>query len=166
MRISHDYFRIRKAIDRRLYEIARKHCCGAQHEFVISTEKLHSKTGSTSNKAEFKRLVKKLCAVNDLPDYEVFYCKEKDQVIFKNRNQDKPEAEHSKRRKSGKKAIHNIKKHQSRPNGRLPLHSQAGLSASCNRMDRLKMLPCNNLPCFPSVMGGLNIDPEIIVQLK
>lgn len=35
LRISHDYFRIRKAIDRRLYEIARKHC-GAQHEFIIS----------------------------------------------------------------------------------------------------------------------------------
>ncbi|MCX2956536.1 MAG: replication initiator protein A, partial [Candidatus Regiella insecticola] len=35
LKISPDYFRIRKAIDRRLYEIARKHC-GNQGEFTIS----------------------------------------------------------------------------------------------------------------------------------
>ncbi|HGJ5915353.1 replication initiator protein A, partial [Arsenophonus nasoniae] len=38
LQISPDYFRIRKAIDRRIYEIARKHC-GNQHEFIISLEK-------------------------------------------------------------------------------------------------------------------------------
>lgn len=65
LKISPDYFRIRKAIDRRLYEIARKHC-GGQHEFIISLEKLHLKTGSSSNKREFKRLVKNLCTINDL----------------------------------------------------------------------------------------------------
>uniref|UniRef100_UPI001583636F replication initiator protein A n=1 Tax=Candidatus Williamhamiltonella defendens TaxID=138072 RepID=UPI001583636F len=41
------YFRIRKAIDRRLYEIARKHCAH-QGEFTIALEKLHLKTGSTA----------------------------------------------------------------------------------------------------------------------
>ncbi|MCZ8812464.1 replication initiator protein A [Escherichia albertii] len=85
LKISPDYFRIRKAIDRRLYEIARKHC-GYGEMFTISLEKLHLKTGSTSNKAEFKRLVKKLCATNDLPDYETFYDASKDIVIFKNRH--------------------------------------------------------------------------------
>ncbi|EDZ4732891.1 replication initiator protein A [Salmonella enterica] len=87
LKISPDYFRIRKAIDRRLYEIARKHC-GAQKEFVISLELLHMKTGSTSTKAEFKRLVKKLCTTNDLPDYAISYSPERDCITFTNRHHD------------------------------------------------------------------------------
>lgn len=87
LKISPDYFRIRKAIDRRLYEIARKHC-GAQKEFIISLELLHLKTGSTSNKAEFKRLVKKLCTTNDLPDYAISYSPERDCITFTNRHYD------------------------------------------------------------------------------
>lgn len=71
LQISPDYFRIRKAIDRRLYEIACNHY-GSQSEFIISLEKLHLKTGSSSNKIEFKRLVKNLCIKNGLPDYEFF----------------------------------------------------------------------------------------------
>ncbi len=47
LKISQDYFRIRKAIDRRIYEIARKHC-GNQGEFTISLEKLHMKSGSSA----------------------------------------------------------------------------------------------------------------------
>lgn len=57
LKISSDYFRIRKAIDRRIYEIARKHC-GSQSEFNISLEKLYLKTGSTANKSGFKRMLK------------------------------------------------------------------------------------------------------------
>ncbi|WP_290604617.1 replication initiator protein A, partial [Arsenophonus sp. ENCA] len=41
-------------------------------ETRVSLEKLHLKTGSSSNKREFKRLVKNLCVTNDLPDYEIF----------------------------------------------------------------------------------------------
>lgn len=85
LKISSDYFRIRKAIDRRLYELARKHC-GYQESFTLSLELLHLKTGSASNKAEFKRLVKKLATANDLPDYEVFYLTDTDSVTFKNRH--------------------------------------------------------------------------------
>lgn len=85
LKISSDYFRIRKAIDRRLYELARKHC-GYQESFTLSLELLHLKTGSASNKAEFKRLVKKLAAANDLPDYEVFYLTDTDSVTFKKRH--------------------------------------------------------------------------------
>lgn len=85
LKISPDYFRIRKAIDRRIYEIARKHC-GNQKEFSINIISLYEKTGSTSNKSEFKRMLKKLTKANDLPDYEVIYDSETDRVIFKNRN--------------------------------------------------------------------------------
>ncbi len=108
LKISQDYFRIRKAIDRRLYEIARKHC-GNQYEFQVSLEKLHLKTGSTSNKAEFKRLVKNLARTNDLPDYEIFYDDEAENIIFRNRNQDTHETESSKKREKGKKELHKIK---------------------------------------------------------
>ncbi|MGP1946898.1 MAG: replication initiator protein A [Arsenophonus sp. NC-PG7-MAG3] len=44
LKISQDYFRSRKAIDRRIYEITHKHC-GNQGEFNIALEKLHLKTG-------------------------------------------------------------------------------------------------------------------------
>lgn len=109
LQISPDYFRIRKAIDRRLYEIARKHC-GNQHEFAISLEKLHLKTGSSSNKREFKRLVKNLCATNDLPDYEVSFDPTTDKVTFKNRNQNTSEAEASRKKEQGKREVFKIKK--------------------------------------------------------
>lgn len=108
LKISPDYFRIRKAIDRRLYEIARKHC-GGQHEFIISLEKLHLKTGSSSNKREFKRLVKNLCTTNDLPDYEVFFDPNTDKVTFKNRNQNTSSAEVSRKRDKAKREVHKIK---------------------------------------------------------
>lgn len=85
LKISPDYFRIRKAIDRRIYEIARKHC-GNQNEFNISIEKLHLKTGSTANRAEFKRMLKNLAKTNDLPDYNILYDDKRDKIIFNNRN--------------------------------------------------------------------------------
>lgn len=109
LQISPDYFRIRKAIDRRLYEISRKHC-GKQHEWVISLELLHLKTGSTASKAEFKRSIKNLVKTNELPDYEIAYEAEKDYVIFTNRNQDSEAAQKSKLREGGKKAIYGLKK--------------------------------------------------------
>lgn len=92
LKISQDYFRIRKAMDRRVYEIARKHC-GKQLEFKISIKKLYSKTGSTSTLRLFKFNIKQLTKTNDLPDYEISYDDNKDMVIFTNRN---PESENEK----------------------------------------------------------------------
>lgn len=109
LKISPDYFRIRKAIDRRLYEIARKHC-GSQHQFQISLEKLYLKTGSTAIKDKFKYNIKQLAKINDLPDYEISYEAEKDYVIFTNRNQDSEAAQKSKMRAGGKKSIFRLKK--------------------------------------------------------
>lgn len=85
LKISPDYFRIRKATDRRIYEIARKHC-GNQGEFNISFDKLHLKTGSTANRSEFKRMLKTLAKANDLPDYKISYNSDRNLVIFNNRN--------------------------------------------------------------------------------
>lgn len=85
LKIHHDYFRIRKAIYRRIYEIARKHC-GNQDTFKINLELLHLKTGSTSSKAEFRRALKGLSEKNDLPGYEVIYDANEDNVYFYNKD--------------------------------------------------------------------------------
>nr|BET44933.1 MAG: replication initiator protein A [Candidatus Aschnera chinzeii] len=85
LKISSDYFRIRKAIDRRLYEIARKHC-GSQNEFSICLDKLHKKTGSLRELRKFRFDIKQLTRTNDLPDYEIFLNPIIDKVTFKNRN--------------------------------------------------------------------------------
>ncbi|WP_289347289.1 replication initiator protein A [Pantoea stewartii] len=87
LKISPDYFRIRKAIDRRIYEIARKHC-GYQKEFVISLELLHLKSGSSALLKMFRHNIKQLAKANDLPDYSVFFDVEKDAVRFTYRHYD------------------------------------------------------------------------------
>jgi plasmid replication initiation protein len=108
LKISIDYFRIRKAIDRRIYEIARKHC-GNQYDCEISLQKLHLKTGSTASKAEFKRSIKKLSKENNLPDYEVIFNNEREVITFKNRNPNIVEAEKMENFKRGKYGISRIK---------------------------------------------------------
>lgn len=108
LQISPDYFRIRKAIDRRLYEIARKHC-GNQHEFTIYLDKLLKKTGSSTALKYFRAEVKKLSISNDLPGYEIILNPKIDMVTFKNRNQNTQHAEASRKREKGKQAIHKIK---------------------------------------------------------
>ncbi|QBY46338.1 replication initiator protein A (plasmid) [Arsenophonus nasoniae] len=109
LQINPDFFRIRKAIDRRIYEIARKHC-GSQHEFTISLDKLYSKIGTSSLLKEFKRKLKALLRSNDLPDYEIFLDISTDKVTFKNRNQNTPQAEASRKQEKGKQEIYKIKK--------------------------------------------------------
>ncbi len=66
------YFQLRKPLERRLYELARKHC-GQQDVWRIGLDKLQHKTGSTSTTKEFKRLVKAICKADEeqahMPDY-------------------------------------------------------------------------------------------------
>ena len=80
--IHRDYFRLRKPLERRVYEIARKHC-GAQSEWRISLELLLKKCGSNSPKRVFKQMIKQLVDHDHLPDYSVTL--EDDMVIFLNR---------------------------------------------------------------------------------
>ena len=99
LKISSDYFRIRKAIDRRLYEIARKHC-GKQMGFMIALEKLHLKTGSTALLKMFRHNIKQLAKSNDLPDYSIRYDVQADMVIFNNRYLTSDQKEKSNKSKS------------------------------------------------------------------
>lgn len=79
--LNNEYFQIRRPIDRRLYEIARKHC-GAQRRWVISLPVLHDKSGSASSLREFRRQVKELATNGTLPDYLVTFDSKRDMVTF------------------------------------------------------------------------------------
>ena len=68
--ISRDYFRLRRPIDRRLYELARKHC-GRQPSWRVSAALLQKKIGSQQENKSFARHLRELTASNDLPDYEI-----------------------------------------------------------------------------------------------
>lgn len=81
------YFRLRKPLERRIYEIARKHC-GKQSEWRISLEKLQMKCGSCSTLKEFRRLVGAIVtedeAYHHMPDYAVTFNGD-DMVVFRSR---------------------------------------------------------------------------------
>ena len=81
--ISPDYFQLRKPMERRIYEIARKHC-GDQKHFKIGLAKLQLKIGSSSAVREFRRSIREIVAANQLPDYEIALADD-DQVAFTNR---------------------------------------------------------------------------------
>ena len=68
--IHPDYFRLRKPLARRLYELARKHC-GHQAQWKISLELLQAKTGSKSTLKEFRRAMRNIEADNSLPEYRL-----------------------------------------------------------------------------------------------
>lgn len=92
LKISSDYFRIRKPLNRRIYEVARKFC-GNQFQFKISLENLYNRIGSKSPLKTFRLNIKELAQVNDLPDYLVEYQEGYDMVTFKNRDKVKAELE-------------------------------------------------------------------------
>ncbi len=68
--INHKYFRLRKPIERRIYEIARKHC-GHQKQWHIGLENLHKKVGSTGNIRLFKQSINHIIEHDHLPDYSL-----------------------------------------------------------------------------------------------
>lgn len=79
--LSHDYFRLRKPLDRRIYELARKHC-GAQPKWRVGLDVLHEKSGSTDTLRKFRASIKALSESNELPDYRVAFDGETDTVTF------------------------------------------------------------------------------------
>jgi hypothetical protein len=85
--LHRDYFRLRKPLERRIYELARKHC-GKQDEWSISLELLKKKCGASSEDFEFRRLVGIICKEdarhNHIPDYSISF--DGDNVRFVNRN--------------------------------------------------------------------------------
>jgi len=82
--LHRDYFRLRKPIQRRIYELARKHC-GNQEEWCPYVKTLHVKSGSKAELREFRRAFKNLVEEKSLPDYDIALDEENDQVIFTNK---------------------------------------------------------------------------------
>jgi plasmid replication initiation protein len=66
--ISQDYFRLRRPLERRLYEIARKHC-GNQKRWQISLEKLQAKTGSNAPLKKFRLNLRQIIEHDHTPFY-------------------------------------------------------------------------------------------------
>lgn len=79
--LSRDYFRIRKPMDRRIYELVRKHC-GSQTRWKVSVKVLHEKSGSASPLKRFRFDVKALAESNDLPDYRITLDFDSDVLTF------------------------------------------------------------------------------------
>lgn len=82
--LHRDYFRLRKPIERRVYEIARKHC-GSQPKWKVSLPLLLKKTGSQSPLKRFREMIRDLVAFDHLPDYSVSFDPDPDMVTFHNR---------------------------------------------------------------------------------
>jgi len=68
--LSRDYFRLRKGLERRLYELARKHC-GLQAKFTIRLDTLLKKSGAMCSMKEVRRQIREVVASNALPDYSL-----------------------------------------------------------------------------------------------
>lgn len=77
--ISREYFRLRRPIDRRLYEIARKHC-GRQASWRIGADLLQRKCGSKQAGKHFAAHLREVVRSNHLPDYTLTL--EGEQAVF------------------------------------------------------------------------------------
>jgi plasmid replication initiation protein len=71
--INKDYFRLRSPLERRIYEIARKHDKHIKRSkhWTISLENLRLKSGYTASLKHFKQAIKKISSSNHVPDYSL-----------------------------------------------------------------------------------------------
>jgi plasmid replication initiation protein len=85
--LHHNYFRLRKPLERRMYELARKHC-GHNKEWRMPLVALSEKCGSNTELREFRRMVREIAKQDakehHMPDYAVSLEKS-DVVLFRNR---------------------------------------------------------------------------------
>ncbi|MDX1654923.1 MAG: replication initiator protein A, partial [Candidatus Competibacteraceae bacterium] len=64
--VSREYFKLRKGLERRLYELARKNCIN-DVVWEVSLQLLHDKTGSTTNMRDFRRQIRSIARSDHLP---------------------------------------------------------------------------------------------------
>lgn len=81
--ISNDYFRLRRPLERRIYEIARKHC-GEQKKWQIGLANLQNKTGSNAPLKKFRLNIRQIIADDHMPFYHMELTAD-DLVIFRPR---------------------------------------------------------------------------------
>jgi plasmid replication initiation protein len=66
--LSPEYFNLRRPLERRIYELCRKHC-GRQPEWRVSVETLCKKSGSASPRRVFRAMLREIIRDARLPDY-------------------------------------------------------------------------------------------------
>ncbi len=66
--LSRDYFHLRKPLERRIYELVRKHC-GKQDSWRVSVDTLLKKSGSNSPRRVFRAMLREMVLADPLPDY-------------------------------------------------------------------------------------------------
>ena len=64
------YFQLRSPLDRRLYELARKHC-GLQDKWRIRIDKLQKKCGSKQERKHFVKHLRETIEADHIPDYRL-----------------------------------------------------------------------------------------------
>jgi plasmid replication initiation protein len=82
--LSREYFRLDGGLERRLYELARKHC-GRQASWTVGLDLLHKKCGSAASLRKFRQLLKQTADSNLLPDYHLAYQTDGDRAVFTHR---------------------------------------------------------------------------------
>ena len=82
-----DYFRLRRPLERRLYELARKHC-GQQPSWSISLARLYQKCAVQSPLRTFRMQIRRIAAADVLPGYTIEYAPDRDRVRFLRRADD------------------------------------------------------------------------------
>ena len=68
--LSREYFGLRKPLERRLYELCRKHC-GRQAVWRVSVETLLKKSGSSSPRRVFRAMLREIISSDRIPDYQL-----------------------------------------------------------------------------------------------
>lgn len=81
--ISPDYFRLRRPLERRIYEVARKHC-GNQPKWQIGLARLQEKTGSNAPLKKFRLNIRQIIEDDHTPFYHIELT-EDDLVVFRPR---------------------------------------------------------------------------------
>jgi plasmid replication initiation protein len=74
--LHRDYFRLDGGLERRVYELCRKHC-GNQATWSICLELLHKKSGSRAPMRNFRIAIRKLAEANHLPEYRLRFSGDK-----------------------------------------------------------------------------------------
>ena len=77
--LHRDYFRLDGGIERRMYELCRKHC-GHQDTWSVHIPLLYKKSGAISPMKRFRQLIKRLTLSDHLPEYRLKYNQNSDKV--------------------------------------------------------------------------------------
>lgn len=86
--LNRSYFKLHRPLERRLYEIARKHCA-SKSDWVIGFDNLLKKAGSRASSKEFKRMLKEVIEADSLLDFRVAISADGSTVKFYQKDQHK-----------------------------------------------------------------------------